>query len=187
MNNANYVLRMTEDIDVHKNPFNQKIKKAVLIVLAVLLVASFVLGENLFGELSFMAKVLLVGLICGVLFSGKKETKQFPVEIHFYDDRIEIHRLEVHYSNGDIKREYYVFRYEDSPVCVYSNNTRFTKIKGMAHGEWYKYTKAGELTPKPERVRDMEGLCYFRVSRLCDTYLPDELKLHSPIKVEIEK
>ena len=25
MNNANYVLRMTEDIDVHKNPFNQKI------------------------------------------------------------------------------------------------------------------------------------------------------------------
>ena len=185
MDNPNYILKLTEDIDVYKNSASRKMKTAVFAVLMVLIAASFMLGDNLFSELPFMAKVLLIGLVVGVLFSGKKETRQFPVELHFFDDRIEIHRLEVHYSNGDIKREFYVFRYENMPVCIYSNNTRFTKIKGMAHGEWYKFKKDGTLEEKPARVRDMEGICYFRVSKTCNVNLPDVLKLHTPIQVEI--
>ena len=187
MSKANYVLKMTEDIDVHKNPVVRRLKKTVLIVLIILFVGSFLLGTNLFSALSLVTKIILIGLIFGVLFSNNKETRQFPIELHFYDDRIEIHRLEVHYSNGDVKREYYVFRYEHSPVCIYSNNTRFAKIKGMAHGAWYRYTKTGEVRKEPDRVRDMEGICYFRVSRSCNVYLPDMLRRYTPMKIEIEK
>jgi hypothetical protein len=186
MNNPNYILKITEDIDVYENPATPKIKKAVFAVLVVLLVASFVFGKNLFREFSLMPKVMFIVLVFGVLFSGKKETRQFPVELHFFDDRIEIHRMEVHYSGGDVKRELYIFNYEAAPVCIYSDNTRFARIKGMAHGEWYNYTKAGALEEKPERVRDMEGICYFRVSKSCDVYLPSVLKTYTPIKVEIE-
>ena len=99
---------------------------------------------------------------------------------------MEVHQLEVYYPGGKRKRELYVFRYKDFPVCTYSKNTRFAKFRGMVHSEWYRYSKTGELSEKPERVSDTDGICYFNVSKCSDVYLPDELRSHSPIEV-IEK
>lgn len=187
MATPNYILKTTEDIDVLKNPGERKIKKAILIILIVIIVASFIFGENLFGELNFMAKIILLGLVFGVLFVNKKETKQFPLELRFYEDKIEVIRHEVHYSNGDVKQEFYVFPFDGNPSCTYAERSRLTRIRGMAHGEWYKYTKDGFIAEKPERVRDMQGICYFNLSQSADVNLPNILKQYTPIKVDIEK
>lgn len=181
-----YVLKTTEDIPVYKDKKLPQKKKAILVILAILIIGSFLLGDNLFGELSFMPKILLIGLVFGTLFSGKKENAQFPLELHFYDDRIEIHRLEVHYSNGTIKRELHVFKYDDTPVCVYDKRNRYVTIKGMAHGEWYLYSKDGSLSNKPERVSDTQGICYFYASETSNVDIVKEIEEHSPIKVTIE-
>lgn len=120
------------------------------------------MGDNLFGKLSFMAQILLIELVFGVFFFDKKEFAEFPLELHFYDDRIEIYRLQVHYSNGKVKKEFYIFKYADNPIFNYNKKSNFMIIKGIAHGEWYLYTKEGALFKKTERVRDnIEGICYF--------------------------
>lgn len=187
MNEAKYVLKTTEEITVDANPSQAKLRKVGLVVFGILIGVSLLIGDNLFSELSFMPKVILIGLGCGLLFGGKKEDKEFPLELHFYDDRVEIFRHKVYYGVNNVKREFYVFRYEHFPFCVYSPASRFTKIKGMVRGEWYRYTKEGNVPEKPERVREMEGLCYFRVGKSAGIYLPDIIKEHSPIKVVLEK
>lgn len=164
MNNPKYILKTTESIKTAVNPQGDKLKKAVAIVCIVLFVGSFLLGDNLFGELSFMPRILLVGLVIGCLFGSKKEERSYPIELHFYDDMIEIHRMEVHYSNGKVKRELHRFFLANNPQVTYDYRNKYVTIKGLAHGEWYLYSNKGELNSKPERVSETQGICYFYVA-----------------------
>lgn len=182
MNKPNHILKTFESIKVSVNPQGDKIKKAVAIVCIVLFVGSFLLGDNLLGELSFMPRILLVGLVIGCLFSGKKEERKFPIEIHFYDDMIEVHRMEVHYSNGKVKRELHRFFLANNPQVTYDYRNKYLTIKGMAHGEWYLYSKKGELASKPERVSDTNGICYFYVAD-GNVDVVREIEEHSTLKV----
>ena len=182
MNSPKYILKTSESIKVAINPQGDKIKKAVAIVCIILFVGSFLLGDNLFGELSFMPRILLVGLVIGCLFSGKKEERSFPIEIHFYNDMIEIHRLEVHYSNGKVKRELHRFFLANNPEVTYDYRNKYLTIKGLAHGEWYLYSKKGELSSKPERVSDARGICYFYVAD-SDIDIVREIEEHSTLRV----
>ena len=53
MDNVNYVLRLMQD-DVPKNLLQYKLKKVAWIVLSVIVIASLVLRENIFGQPSFI-------------------------------------------------------------------------------------------------------------------------------------
>lgn len=88
----------------------------------------------------------------------------FPIELHFYDDMIEIHRMEVHYSNGKVRRELHRFFLAINPQITYDYRNKYVTIKGLAYGEWYLYSKKGELNSKPERVSDTQGICYVYVA-----------------------
>ena len=54
MDNVNYVLRLMQDDDVPKNLLQYKLKKVAWIVLSVIVIASLVLRENIFGQPSFI-------------------------------------------------------------------------------------------------------------------------------------
>ncbi len=182
MSNPKYILKTSESIEISVNPRSDKVKKAVALVCIVLFVGSFLLGDNLFGELSFMPRILLVGLVIGCLFGSKKEERKFPIEIHFYDDIIEIHRMEVHYSNGEVKRELHRFFLADNPRVTYDYRNKYVTIKGLAHGEWYLYSKNGVLNSKPERVSDTKGICYFYVAD-SNIDIVREIEEHSTLHV----
>lgn len=182
MNSPKYVLKTLETIRVAVNPQGNKIKKAVAIICIILFIGSFLLGDNLFGELSFMPRILLIGLVIGCLFGGKKEDRKYPLEIHFYDDMIEVHRMEVHYGNGKVKRELHRFFLVNEPQVTYDYRNKYVTIKGLAHGEWYLYSKNGQLKNVPERVNDSQGICYFYVGDN-DIDIVKEIEEHSSLKV----
>lgn len=181
-----YVLKTVENIFVEQNAKSTAAKKIVAVFAAILLFSSFVLGENLFGELSLMARVLLLGLVATAFVKGKKEFSAYPLELHFYEDRIEIHRLHVPYSPTKIKRELHIFKYADLPSFTYGQRTKYMTIRGIAHGEWYLFEKNGVVSSVPERVRDnVKGICYFFVGdpsidivRIIEEF--------SPVKVTLE-
>ena len=184
MNSPTYILKTSEAISVAVNPQGNKIKKAVAIICIILFLGSFLLGDNLFSELSFMSRILLIGLVIGCLFGGKKEDRRFPLEIHFYDDMIEVHRMEVHYSNGQVKRELHRFFLASAPQVKYDYRNKYVIIMGLAHGEWYLYSKNGQLNNVPERVKDTQGICYFYVGDN-NIDIVKEIEEHSPLKVNV--
>ncbi len=182
MSTPNYILKTEESIKVITNPQVNKIKKAVAIVCVILFATSYLLGDNLLSEMSLVPRVLLVSVIVGCLFGGKKEFRKFPLEIYFYSDMIEIHRKEVHYSNGRIKQELHRFLLADNPKVTYDYRNKFVTIKGLAHGEWYLYDNDGNICSRPERVSDTQGICYFYILDE-DIDIVEEIESHSPIKV----
>ena len=66
MNDLNYVLRTVEAVRVPQSEKNS-MKIFVLIILCILLVGSFIFGENLFKELSWLVKLLLILLILNLI------------------------------------------------------------------------------------------------------------------------
>lgn len=181
-----YVLRTVENIRVYKNAKAAAIKKAVGMICGVMLIGSLAFGKNLFGELSLIVEVLLLGLVIGAFVKNQKEFSPFPLELYFYEDRIEIHKPHVPYDNGKIKRELYVFKYADHPTFTYGQRTKYMTIRGIARGEWYLHTKDGTVSPTPERIREnIKGICYFFVGDP-KIDIVGEIEQHAPIKVTVE-
>jgi hypothetical protein len=76
-----------------------------VIIIAVIVIGSILLGENLFLELSWTARILLIGLAVGFLFSGKHEHIPTPSELQFYDDCLILYSPKKSYSKNVCKKE----------------------------------------------------------------------------------
>ena len=108
MNRPNYVIRTNEAVLV---PIEQSrglkfLKIGVWIVVAVIVIGSLLLQSNLFSELSWTARVLLVVLALGVTFyGGKKEYAPSPMELQFYDDYLVLYLPKRYYSKRITRME----------------------------------------------------------------------------------
>ena len=82
-NQPNYVLKTVENIRVPKSEKNNSIKGVIIGILVILILGSFIFRDNLFGELSWTTKIILISLVFGTLFLNNYIFKPFPIEIHF--------------------------------------------------------------------------------------------------------
>lgn len=81
MNNnqqPNYVLKFNETDSRKVKDRNYYIKKTVVIIIAIIVIFSIIFGENLFLELSWTARILLIAIALGILFTGKKRGCSIP-------------------------------------------------------------------------------------------------------------
>lgn len=186
MDQPKYVLKTVEMIEVPLNPKEGKRKKTVAIICAIVLVILSLLEINPLAELSPISWLLVLVLAGRYVFSRKSEQRNFPLEIHFYDDMIEVHRLEVHYSNGNVVRQLHRFFLDGNAEVRYSPGGRILTVRGMAHGEWYPYLQNGQPSTQPKRVVDRKGICVVALGDE-NVDIVREVEEHSPIKVEIEK
>lgn len=186
MNQPKYILKTVEKMDVPLDPRGRKMKKVVGIICVIVLVILPLLGINPLEELSPISWCVLLGVASRCLLSTKSVKENFPLEIHFYDDMIEVHRLEVHYSNGKVVRELHRFFLDGNTEVRYTPGSKIVSVTGMAHGEWYPYSRNGQPCTKPKQVVDRKGICVVVLGDE-NVDIVKEVEEHSPIKVKIER
>lgn len=192
MNNnqqPNYVLKFNETDSRKVKDRNYYIKKAVVIIIVIIVIFSIIFGENLFLELSWTARILLIAIALGILFTGKKEDVPSPAELRFYDDYLLLFLERKYYSEKSIKQEYLKMKYSDITKVKYLPNTsnkRF-QIYGNGHSLHYDVKKDGSLSIQPSRDKMVEeGMIYFSTNLNQNIDFIKEIEEHSPLKVEID-
>lgn len=192
MNNnqqPNYVLKFNETDSRKVKDRNYYIKKAVVIIIAIIVIFSIIFGENLFLELSWTARILLIAFALGILFTGKKEDVPSPAELRFYDDYLLLFLERKYYSERSIKQEYLKMKYSDITKVKYLPNTsnkRF-QIYGNGHSLHYDLKKDGNISKKASRDKMFEkGMIYFSTNLNQNIDFIKEIEEHSPLKVEID-
>lgn len=185
----NYVLKFNETDSKKVKDRNYFIKKAVVIIIAIIVVLSIIFGENLFLELSWTTRILLIAIALGVLFTGKKEEVPSPAELRFYDDYLLLFLEKKYYSEKSIKQEYLKMKYSDITKIKYLPNTsnkRF-QIYGNGHSLHYDVKKDGSISAQPSRDKMFEqGMIYFSTNLNQNIDFIKEIEEHSPLKVEID-
>lgn len=192
MNNnqqPNYVLKFNETDSRKVKDRNYYIKKTVVIIIAIIVIFSIIFGENLFLELSWTARILLIAIALGILFTGKKEDVPSPAELRFYDDYLLLFLERKYYSERSIKQEYLKMKYSDITKVKYLPNTsnkRF-QIYGNGHSLHYDLKKDGNISKKASRDKIFEkGMIYFSTNLNQNIDFIKEIEEHSPLKVEID-
>ncbi len=160
---------------------------AVWIVIGVIIIGSIVFQDNLFSELSWSTRVLLLAMAIGVSFVGGNKIVPSPFEIQFYDDYLIVYREKHYYSKELSRKEYFKFFYEDIKECKYRKNSQKINIIGMSEIKWYNYNKDGSVPEKPTIHKKSEGICWFYTSEAPEVEFVSEIEQHSPVKVTIRE
>lgn len=188
MEEPNYVLKANEGVLVPKNENLSKLKVAVWIIVGVILIVSIVFQDNLFSELSWSARIMLVVLAVGLSFAGGNKRVPSPFEIQFYDDYLIVYREKKYYNKNLIRKEYDKFFYKDITKCQYRTQTKQINIYGIIEGIRYKYRKDGSLPENPSYHRTTNGgICWFYTTESPEIDFVAEIERHSPIKVSVEE
>lgn len=185
----NYILKFNETDRKKIKDSNYFIKKAVVVIIGIIVITSIIFGDNLFLELSWTARILLIAIAVGVLFTGKTEDSPSPAELRFYNDYLVLFLHKKYYSERNIRQEYLEMKYSDITKVKYLPNTsdkRF-QIYGNGHSLCYKIKKDGNLSKQPSIDKlFQEGMIYFSTNLNQNIDFIKEIEEHSPLKVEID-
>ena len=188
MNKPLYVLKFNEAVRMPKNGNGKlgKVKVAVWVIAAIIVIASFVFQENMFKELSSTVRVLLVALCIGTLSVGGSEKVPSEMELQFYDDYLVVFRDKHYYSNSVIRREYDKFAYSDIKRIQFRTVTKRINIFGIVEGIWYNYQKDGSLPQTPTYHKTTDSICYFYTDFASNVDFVSEIETHCPVKVTVD-
>lgn len=189
MNNTepNYVLKFNECVRKKVKDTNYKIKIAVIVIIAVIILGSIIFQDNLFSEFSWTTRIILISLALGVMFTGKTEKIKSPIEIRFYDDYLVVYREKRFYSKKVSRKEFNKFLYSDITSCEFNLNVKRVDLVGKVDATWYDYNKDGSIPQNPTYHKIVDGgICYFYTDLEENLDIVKELETHSPLKVEIK-
>lgn len=190
MCNANYVIKTNEAVLMPTEDCKWKIilRNCIWIIISIILVSSLIFQINIFDELSWSAKILLIALTIGFgFYNGKKEYTPSPMELRFYDGYLELYLPRRYYSNRVTREELSTLYYSDVAKCVYKVNSKRIQIYGDGKAVWYNYKKDGSLPDKPTEERNVtNGMIYFNIQFATDIDFKKEIEEHSPLKVIME-
>lgn len=188
MQEPNYILKANEAVIVPKANTGgiAKIRTAIWIIVAIIIIGSFVLGNNIFSELSWTVRALLISLVIGTFFINTSERVPSPFEMWFYDDCLVLYREKHFYSKKITRKEYDKFFYKDIRECQYQARTKRINISGVVEGIWYNYRKDGSLPSEPSYHKTTDSIRYFYTTFAREIDFVKEIESHSPIKVNIE-
>ena len=190
MNKPNYVIQTNEAVLI---PTKQSscftfLKTGVWIVVTVIVLGSLLFQDNLFSELSWTARVLLIVLAFGVTFlGGKKEYAPSPMELQFFDDHLVLYLPKRYYSKRVTRMEINQMKYSEITKCVYKTKSQRIHLYGNGTSTWYNYKADGTIPQAPTQVRKYTaGLIYFNTQLATNIDFKIEIENHSPIHVIVE-
>lgn len=164
------------------------LKTGVWIVVVVIVLGSLLFQDNLFLELSWTARVLLIVLAFGVTFlGGKKEYAPSPMELQFFDDHLVLYLPKRYYSKRVTRMEINQMKYSEITKCVYKTKSQRIHLYGNGTSTWYNYEADGTIPQTPTQVRNFTaGLIYFNTQLATNVDFKTEIENHSPIHVIVE-
>ncbi len=184
----NYVLDFNEAVlmPVRESKTRTYVRIAVWVIIAILLLGSFVFQDNLFLELNWTAKILLVVLAISV---GFRKTEWFPsfMELRFFDDYLVIYQPKRWYNKREIRRQTGRMYYRDITLCKYLMDSKRIQIYGKGTSGWRNLNPDGSLKEKPVAVRNFEkGMFYFNTRLAENIDFVHEIESYSPLRVVLE-
>ncbi|GGA79709.1 hypothetical protein [Ornithinibacillus halotolerans] len=183
----NYILKANEGVIVPKNDNFSKLKKVVWIIVGLVIIGSFIFQENIFSELTWSARIMLIVLAIGVSFAGGNKMVPSPFEIQFYDDYLIVYREKHYYSKKHFKKEYNKFCYKDIKEFKYRTVSKKMNIIGVGEFTWYNYNQDGTLPEKPSFHKKGSGITWFYTSEAPEVDFVAEIEKNSPIKVSLNE
>lgn len=184
-----YILKTTEAVvlPVRERRFPKPLRIAVYAITTAIIVFSLIFGENLFAELSFMAKVLLIGLLITVITDRpNKEYTSSPIELWFYPDCLVTYRPNRRSSSGKSRREICRMDYADITKTIYLTKSQRIQIYGNGICIWYNCRKDGTLPEQPTKINNFTGGMNYLSTRLASEDIVAEIEAHSPLKISQE-
>lgn len=168
MDSTKYVIKTHETVSMptgNNQPF-ATLRIVVWVIIAVIILGSFVFGDNLFSELSWTARMILIALAIGISFWGpKSEPVASPLEIRFYSDYLVVFREKRYYSRKVSRKEYNKFFYPDISKIEYDYRIKRLDFIGKIDAMWFNYNKDGSVPQNPSYHRIVDGgICYFYVN-----------------------
>ena len=142
MEQPNYVFKANEGVLVPKNnnPAFGYIKKAVWIIVGIIVIGSLIFQDNLFGKITWDTRILLIVLAFASLFlGGGSKRVPSPFEIWFYDEYLVIYREKLYFDRKVSRKMYDKFYYKDIHRCEYIKVNKRINIYGIVEGNWYNY------------------------------------------------
>ena len=164
-----------------------KQKTVFQILLVVLFAGSFLFGENLFSTLSWLVRIMLIGLFFKLMFTETQEFVTYPIEIHFFDDGLRIDREYVYYNKKLQKKESCQFKYDDIRSCSYKKSSGMLLLMGDLYAVRYKYRADGTVGSTPDESKlEKSGMCFFYANADPNVDFVKVIESYSPIKVQIK-
>ena len=185
----NYVLKTNEAVlmPTSEKSAAQKIRVAVWVILAIILIASFVFQDNLLGELNWTARCLLFALAIGTCFIGpKKVNVPSPIELQFFDSYLVLYRPKRYYSRKVTRLEINTMKYSDITKSLYKAESQRIHFFGTVEAKWFNFDKTGTMSKEPTYDRVVQDTLLYISTRCSDVDFVSEIEAHSPIKVIIE-
>ncbi len=186
----NYVLKTNEAVLMPQkdNSKIHRIKVAVWVIVAVIVIASFVLGISVFSEISWTARCLLIALAIGTCFIGPKRVNvPSPIELQFFDDYLILYRPKRYYNARVTRREINRMYYSEISKCLFKSESQRLHIYGTVHAKWFNYKKDGSICETPTYDRDVKDTLLYISTRCSDADFVSEIEKHSPLTVLTEK
>lgn len=190
MESPNYVLKTNEAVLMPKNQSKgmEFLKIGVWVIVLMIVIGSLIFRNNLFSELSWSARVLLVVLAFAVtLVAGKQENVPSPIELQFYDDYIILYRPKRYYSRRVTRMEINKMHYSEITRCIFRVQSQRIHIYGNLAATWYDYDKNGRIQQTPTYNRIVaDTMCYFSTRCAAGVDFKNIIEAHSPIQVTVE-
>ena len=190
MDKPNYVLKTNEAVlmPIENNNTANIIKICVWIIVGIIVLGSILFQENLFSELSWTARIMLIVVAVGFgFYDGKKEYCPSPMELQFYDEYLVLYLPKRYYSKRVTRKQINTMKYADISKCAFKAKSNRIHIYGNGTSVWYNYKKDGSLPENPTESRTFtQGLIYFNTSLASDVDFIREIETNSPLHVVVE-
>lgn len=152
MDNLRYVIYSedSEVIKVFKSPMNKIIRYGVVCIIFILALFYFLLGIDLYKDLSGLPKLILGLIIVYSIFSGKEKKEiKTPFEIRLYEDRMVLYQENRIFSSKSSAKCVSEILYGNLKAIKYEKETQILYIYGDMDATYYYYKPDGSLPDKP--------------------------------------
>ena len=189
MDQAKYIIKTYESVLIPQKGKSKLrgVKVAVWVIVAVIVLASIIFQDNIFSELSWTTRCLLIAVAIGTCFIGPKkiETPSL-IEIQFYDQYMILYRPQRYYSARVTRREFNKMNYSDISRCVYKADVQRIHFYGTVEAKWYNFNKEGVLNNVPDYDRIVKDTLLYISTKCSDVDFVSEIEHNSPITVTVE-
>lgn len=185
-----YRLQFKELINVPKNKTYSVqiiIRNVVWAIVAILFIGSLFFKENLFGEMTWTHRVLLIALAISVSYTGGKKKVESEAELWFYSDYLVLYREKRYCTPKVTRKQYEKFLYDDIEKIIYRNHTNRINIEGRFEATYYNYKKQGIVSAEPNFNKTIDSIAWFYPSNPTANEIITILEHYTNHKVEIQE